>query len=207
MDANLKNLQKIIKHAVAGTIFVALLIGGSAAVFSAAAAGVTALSTTDSSSSSSYSSSTTRSSTSSLDNQPSQNPVSSPSTQNNPGAASSNPIGLSGQIGSFPPQSTAGVSTSSQVMSVGDFTDRLNNQLVHSHSPVSEALDSGGVMLGNKVSHSFGHFLSNVLQFLFVEQSDGSTTGTAPQAGSSGTLNGAGNSPYSGTGNGAPNGY
>lgn len=183
MDWQIKSVQRVAKQIVAGTIFVTLLLGASAAVFSALAAGITSLSNADS-----YTSTTTftthppvsGSSASTTGTGPigstetnpgGTNPVSTSSRLTNSGDGS--PVQLNGGLSSGP-QATAAAATG-QVAGNLNWGDRISNSLAHMHSPVTEALDSGGVTLGNQLSHSFGHVLSNLIQFLFVEQADGSS--------------------------------
>jgi hypothetical protein len=53
-----------------------------------------------------------------------------------------------------------------------DFATRMNEKLRNMQSPVTGQLDSGGVTLGDQVQNAFGHFLSGLLQTLFVEQAN-----------------------------------
>lgn len=148
MTENWRGVQRVVKRGIAGTIFVLLLLGGSAAVFSALAAGVNALTAVDESSTPS---------TAYNGNGSYSAPVSPLSPAQSPAVSYANPI-------------SPGNPSNAQM----DFTDRLNYALEHMHSPVSGAIDTGGVVLGDRLSHSFGGFMSNLLQFLFVEQADSS---------------------------------
>jgi hypothetical protein len=69
----------------------------------------------------------------------------------------------------------AGASQTPSTAQTGqDLANRLSEQLRNMQSPVTGRLDSGGVALGNQVQTMFGHFLSGLLQTLFVEQANGS---------------------------------
>ena len=166
MDIEWKRVQSIARRMVAGVLFVLLLFGASATVFSAAAAGINALSTMDTGGSATIVGSvesTVLPSTSAM----------AMSTGGDAASVAQN--SGSGSLLSLPSSTT---SSSLGSGSLG-FTDRLNYSIDHMHSPVSGAMDRGGIVLGNHISHSFGRFLSNVLRFLFVEQSDGNSASSS----------------------------
>ncbi|KPV38971.1 hypothetical protein [Alicyclobacillus ferrooxydans] len=73
-----------------------------------------------------------------------------------------------------------------------DLASRMDRKLRDMQSPVTGRLDTGGVALGDQVQSAFGHFLSGLLQTLFVEQagsgsgaSGGSAQGTVVPGSSS----------------------
>jgi len=161
MTENWRGVQRVAKRGIAGTIFVLLLLGGSAAVFSALAAGVNALTAVDESASQStgYNSGGT-------------SPAVSYSNQVSQGNTITTGQGVSASNSRAASNSAQASFATTQL----DFADRLNYSLQHMHSPVSGAIDTGGVVLGDRLSRSFGGFMSNLLQFLFVEQADNSVS-------------------------------
>ena len=177
MNDSWAGIQRIAKRAFATGLFVLLLLGASAAAFSALAAGVTALSNV-------------RGSYLGQTGQPAAQQVPAAGASVPQGLPYANGGGTRGLSGTAVPaqpfgqanpglaNSGAGVPTLGQGQTAVDvvpsLTDRINYQLDHMHSPISSAIDSGGVVLNQKIQHTFGRFMANLLQFLFVEQSDGS---------------------------------
>lgn len=182
MDNQIKSVQRLAKRIVAGTIFVTLLLGASAAVFSALAAGITALSNANSYNSTTQatlSGSASKNETGVTGSTEANAGVTTTTTSPMISSGGSSPVGLTGSLPSGPGQpmqNPAATGYNGQVAGNLNWGDRVSNSLDHMHSPVTEALDSGGVTLGNQVSHSFGHVLSNLIQFLFVEQADSSNS-------------------------------
>jgi hypothetical protein len=91
------------------------------------------------------------------------------------GGSLANPQVGSGQNYTPSGSGAAGASQTPSTAQTGqDLANRLSEQLRNMQSPVTGRLDSGGVALGNQVQTMFGHFLSGLLQTLFVEQANGS---------------------------------
>ncbi len=55
--------------------------------------------------------------------------------------------------------------------------EQPNEPLSHMHSPIGDAVDNGGVYLGQRIQEVFGSMLKGVITTLFLEQSDGSSQG------------------------------
>jgi hypothetical protein len=55
-------------------------------------------------------------------------------------------------------------------------SDALSQQLDRMQSPIGDAVDTGGVLLGNRVQDAFGNMLAGVLKTLFLERPDGTSS-------------------------------
>jgi hypothetical protein len=213
MNEGWDSVRLTAKRVLAAVVFVLLLIGGGATVLSALAAGMTALSnigvsgprqgTVQPVSTAAGSGATGGAGPT---GQTGAGGVSS--TGGNGGAGGGGEVGAAlgstgsgngtaGAIGSNqtatgsnPPAVVPGnsdaqtaVNSSSGPSSGGaadaDASDRF-------YSPVGEAIDQGGVILGNQVQDGFGHFLANMLHVLFLEQSAPADATAPVGAGASG---------------------
>jgi hypothetical protein len=188
-DSPLKNMTRLAKRGFAGILFGLLIVGACAAAFAALAAGITSLSSLtgqkavsavalnqgSSPGQSAVSNSSLQGGTSSTQTYT----WVSPSTQS---ASSSLPNGQNnGQTPTIYPNSTqveipAASITASNVNSASTNLDDPWG-ITHMHSPIGDAIDSGGVMLGEHVQHTFGSLLKGVLQTLFLEQNDNTGAG------------------------------
>lgn len=157
MNTVLIDIRKKLRYFLALLLFLGILIGGSAAALAVLAAGISAISSP--SRTISVSSSTTR-------------------------TVQSTAPKVSGQATN---SSVITKPTTTSIVSSGaghvDFSQRLNNQIDHMHSPIGDAIDNGGVALGNQVQTIFGNVLSGVLKSLFLEQPDHASTTTVTSQG------------------------
>jgi len=175
-----REIRRLAKRALAATLFILLLIGGGAAAFTALAAGISALSdavivnrplalTTmapDSSKVVQVPLSPTPTSASTY-NGSSMPPTNSASANPAPTSADNSNM-VNNPVLETPYSTTTGTVTAA---------DQWNYDLTHMHSPVGEAVDNGGFVLGQKVQQVFGGLLGGLLQTLFLEQSDTPQTG------------------------------
>jgi Spy/CpxP family protein refolding chaperone len=134
------------KTMVAAGLFMALVVLAAAVVMSAAALGISALATAHSGAT--------------------PEPVSA--SEAGGGAAQTGLSGTSEWNVSPPMAGSSGRNSGEFVSSV----DELNDSLAQMHSPVTAALDSGGVVLGERVHDTFGRFLARLLETLFVAEPD-----------------------------------
>jgi hypothetical protein len=150
MSNGLERLSQYIKRGLAATMFTVMLVGSCAAALSALAAAVSALS-------------------GNYNNGDRQMAVSTQVPVSTPTAAPTGHVSDGAQATAQPQPKAASV----------DVMDQLNAKVDRMHSPIQEALDYGGVVLGDKVQDSFGEILSSLLQTLFVEQAPPSQQGDA----------------------------
>lgn len=167
MNEELKYLSTYAKKTVAAVLFLFLLIGGAAAVLSVMAAGLNALSGPAgfSVSASTHNTSSSTGSGSGTTTTPAQN------STGNPGGNSGWVQGSSGATTTpstpAPQQSNPATGTALAQGQTGTQTQGTQTTL---ETPVVEALDRGGVAIGNRVQQTFGNVLAHVLQVLFVER-------------------------------------
>lgn len=148
-------LQRIAKRGLAAGLFLLLLLGGSAAALSILAAGISALSGVGATAAYPAAGLSTGTPTAAALPPAAQ-------TQNSPSGNASATVNGAGVVPGASTAYAAGISRSNQ----------FSNQLDQMHSPIGAAIDSGGVLLGNRVQSLFGSVLSGVLQALFLEQPD-----------------------------------
>lgn len=190
--SSMENMARLGKRWLAGILFGLLIIGACAAAFVALAAGLTSLTsltthrsilnvnatgTVAQSGSGSGSSPTSASYTWVSPN----NPLTVPSGQNNiqrPTIYSNTNSNLNGAG-----QTTIQLSPTTTVTGAGDPSLTSDDPwgITHMHSPIGDAIDSGGVLLGDHVQHTFGSLLKGVLQTLFLEQNDNTSGGSTGQ--------------------------
>lgn len=156
MNDTIYQLRKFARKGLAATLFTLLLFGASTAALSAFAAGVNALSGMHSSPVSVAPAQVT---------QPAANPTPAQTLTGRDGKSVAPQV--TSPTGALPnPTQDIGVTTASYV-------DSLNEKLDHMESPIGHSLDTGGVVLGEKVQQTFGQVMSGLMQTLFLEQ-DGS---------------------------------
>ncbi|MCL6631070.1 MAG: hypothetical protein K6T63_00430 [Alicyclobacillus herbarius] len=190
MNDELDTLRYTMKRLLAAIVFVCFLVGAGAGVFAALAAGMSALS--DFSGPRAVPAATVPSAASTPSSSAAGIPASpsgqSPS-ESGSGSASGFASGSSqqavhpglSQVGG--PDSTAG----STQTTASSGTDSVHGRF---YSPVGEAIDQGGVVLGDKVQQGFGHLLAKVLHVLFLEQPAGVSEPAASPAGQRSAVNG-----------------
>ena len=205
MNPVFQSLRETVKHGLAIVLFILLLLGMMGAGLGIFSAGISALSTHQppvitEPTVPALSSGTSGSGVSSSQTNQGQGTGSAGlypgASQGNQGASqpgfqgnTSQGFGQSGTQGSTQ-GSGVGWSGPSQTVPrslVGqDLASRMDRKLRDMQSPVTGRLDTGGVALGDQVQSAFGHFLSGLLQTLFVEQA-GSGSG-ASGGGAQGTV-------------------
>ncbi|RIV25855.1 hypothetical protein D2Q93_05460 [Alicyclobacillaceae bacterium I2511] len=155
MNRSMMRVKRWLKHGVAVLLFTFLMVGAGAAALSAFAAGISLLSKVQG---------------------PSLMPLAVPVQTSSQGQATSSvpalPTTTGTALAQVPPQDlppfqepTASTSQRQNLVS------QLNQQLDAMHSPVGNALDSGGVLMGQTIEQTFGSVLAGVLKTLFLEQS------------------------------------
>lgn len=169
MSGSWSEIRQWLKHIVAGTIFTLLLLGASAAVFSALAAGISALSSADKEIPVPTNMQTIPTNENTTGNMVSRSYSGNTGTPNN-------------GLGALPLQEYANqpsydVNAEPSANVPMDPEQQWNYELDHMHSPIGDAMDSGGVYVGERIQETFGHLLKGVLQTLFLEQNDTSQTG------------------------------
>jgi|GEM_PF-4510707 len=164
MHSEWQNLSTYLKKAVAAVLFLLLLIGGAAAVLSAAAATLDSLSGPNPAVVVSSSAGATTEGTSFASGETS--PTQTDGTSAQPGTT---------QPGTTPSQGTQSQGAQSQAQT-SDSQPKATSSTASAASqdvmetPVVDALDKGGIIVGNSVQNVFGDILANALQVLFVER-------------------------------------
>lgn len=151
-------IRRLAKRMLAAVLFVLLLMGGGAAAFTALAAGISALSDASANLSTVQVVSVTPGTGLT---QGVQSPSSSLQAPNQTSGVT-NETKTQSNI-----ESPYGTPSASVTMA-----DQWDYNLSHMHSPVGDAVDAGGVVIGQKVQQVFGGLLSGLLQTLFLEQND-----------------------------------
>jgi len=170
MNPTIEKYQRVLKTTLAALLFILLLVGGSAAAFSALAAGISTLS------------GVTHGMVAA--GAPAPTIVSAPSPATTTAAVK-------------PSRSTSSIdlppivyNTAATEASPATIARQLNAQIDQMHSPIGEAIDNGGVVVGEGIESTFGHFLSGILQTLFLEQSNAQPATTLPPSTTSPALGG-----------------
>jgi|SRR5579875_1295714 len=166
MGKSWADVQRLLKRGLAGLLFILLLLGGSAAVFSLLAAGISQLSNSYREPQPVVAVTTAKQTTNPNDGQ--QNQAQTPSVQY-PNVSNGSTQYLQGQ------DSVDNVTPNAASASSGQ--DASNDAFTHMHSPIGDAMDNGGVYLGQQIGRTFGSLLKGALQTLFLEQNDAATTG------------------------------
>lgn len=163
--------QKALKHGLAMTLFLAILLGGGTAAFSLLAAGIATLSNLSPESQTVTVVSSSGNTTSQTGSQVGIGQNSATTTTSTTGTSQANSTSAYGAATatSGTGNTTSEAGWNQQVTGQG-VIDRLNNQLDHMHSPVVDMVDAGGVTIGNRVQSAFGHLLAGLVKTLFVEQ-------------------------------------
>lgn len=153
------------KHVFAGAIFVLLVIGGCAAVFSAIAAGINGLNNLDARQPQTTVTISVPAGTS--------NANGSSVTDLQPGQALSPPVEY--------PNTPVIPAPSTSTGATGADQNVMNSEVAHLTSPVGDAIDSSGIIIGNRLQQTFGSLLKGLLEALFVEQTTSVTETGAGQ--------------------------
>lgn len=179
MNEEMKRVSEFAKKLVAAGLFLVLLTGGAAAVLSVLAAGLNTLSARPSApvqQVTSAQSGTLQNGNGSASGYSGSNSGYGSSAGSGNGSAQGSLSGTgSGSGGSSASPSGTGVLQSGET------------QAVTMTSPVGEALDKGGVVVGQQVQQAFGNVLSNMIRVLFVERPETYSTSSASSQTSSGT--------------------
>jgi hypothetical protein len=163
MGNELSQWGRYIRIGVSGLVFVALLVGGGAAALSALAAGLNALSGGGNAIAQQVASSPTVTQPQTAHTQKAQTQKAQTSDASS-AAVTHRPV----------PSQSSGELTAS-----GESTQSTSSDSGLT-SPIGDAIDSGGVIIGNHVQSAFGHVLSHVLDVLFMEQQTSSSGGSQP---------------------------
>ncbi|QQE77351.1 hypothetical protein [Alicyclobacillus sp. SO9] len=165
MNEEIRRVSEFAKKLVAAGLFLLLLTGGAAAVLSVLAAGLNTLST--------------KPSLSAVHAATGPSGIAagvSGTTGSNaqyPGSTGNHVSQGQGQAGSGGTNSTSsGVGSASHTGAVPS----EQSQAVTMTSPVGQALDRGGVVVGEHVQQAFGNVLSGMIRILFLERPQASTT-------------------------------
>jgi hypothetical protein len=158
MGNELSQWGRYIRIGVSGLVFVALLVGGGAAALSALAAGLSALSGGRTAMAQQVASTPT---------------VTQRQTVTTQTAQTSHASSVAATEHSVPAQSSG-------EMTASDASTQSTSSDSGLTSPIGDAIDSGGVIIGNHVQSTFGHVLSHVLDVLFMEQGTSSSGGSQP---------------------------
>lgn len=153
MNHSMTQMRRWLKHGVAMVLFTSLMVGAGAAALFALAASISLLSKVQG------------------QFQPTTSVTSAQASQGQRITNSSTPSTTAVPSLEIPPQDLPPfqqpvVSTSPRK----DLISQLNRQLDAMHSPVGDALDSGGVLVGQTIEQTFGSVLSGILKTLFLEQ-------------------------------------
>ncbi|MCL6636995.1 MAG: hypothetical protein K6T26_03510 [Alicyclobacillus sp.] len=153
MDGGWQYIGQLCKRGLAAVLFCLLVVGASAAALTAVAAGIRTLSAATS-------------------------PQAVPATSGWPGAAGRRADASYGDAGGTPAVPGEGQWGTDTASGLGMGPSAAGSGVgatggwSRAYSPVTHALDAGGVALGLRVQNAFGHLLSGVLQTLFFEQID-----------------------------------
>jgi hypothetical protein len=185
VDDLLIELKHKAKQCLAAVLFITLLIGASAAALTLLAAGISTLSSSRTLSIAypggrNPATGADASATSALSNRT----QGSDGYDNRSQASLSTDESFTSDLGtgigdsantSNPPSSTSSVPST-------NFADDINRKVEHMHSPIGEALNNGGVVLGDRIQHAFGNIVAGILQTLFLERDDSSSVTTQGNA-------------------------
>ncbi|WP_067931019.1 hypothetical protein [Alicyclobacillus kakegawensis] len=174
MNDELESLWRTGKRLLAAVVFVCLLVGAGSAVLTALAAGINSLSQFSAGRGPSASASAPAST--------------QPGAYANAAATVSNAVtgGSDGAVSATESADGQGASTLGGASAGGSASEAgtdagagsvSSSQGGEFYSPVGEAIDQGGVVLGDKVQQGFGHLLGSVLRALFFEQPAGTAGG------------------------------
>ncbi|GGJ09391.1 hypothetical protein GCM10010885_18120 [Alicyclobacillus cellulosilyticus] len=154
MDPWLATLKRGLKHAIAGAVFIILLVGGTAMVLSAIAVGISSLAAA-------Y-------------------PGQAARPADLAAEAALPPQSPAGDAQAFPPQDESSRAPSRTGIAAHGASLAPSTTM---YSPLGAAIDEGGVVIGNHIQRAFGSLLSGLLQTLFLEQPGGEASGRAGAAG------------------------
>lgn len=169
MDESWSRLQQLLKRGFAAALFVLLLVGGSAAAFCAFAAAMTALSGRPD-----------------VTVVPSTTVAQATGTTDQSGSAQL-PAQTPANADTWPTQTTPGTTQPAQPTGTSASSGLSDSGTDGYYSPVGDAIDSGGVVLGMRLQHAFGSLIGGLLQTLFLTQKQPVTQAV----GSTGTYNDA----------------
>jgi hypothetical protein len=186
VDDLLMELKHRAKQCLAAVLFITLLIGASAAALALLAAGISTLSSPRTLSiaypSGQYPTAVQPGTTSGLTNRPQSAGEYTNQTQapSNTGEPYTSDLGSGGggtaDSNAGSPQITTPNTqiTTPNTNVAGD----SNGNVERTHSIIGEALNNGGVVLGNHIQQLFGNIVAGIMQTLFLEQNDNSSTQT-----------------------------
>ncbi len=170
-DSLTKQIRHGLKHGLAMFLFLGILLGGGTAAFSLLAASIATLSNLSSSSQTIHF--TPSSAQSGVGQSGGQTALPQPSS-----AVTAAQQPSAGNAGTGTTRNTTSLTapTGESAWNGGNQTagqsviNQLNNQVDHMHSPLMGVVDSGGVVVGDRVQAAFGHVLASFVKALFLEQ-------------------------------------
>ncbi|WDL96325.1 hypothetical protein [Alicyclobacillus sp. ALC3] len=173
-DSLTKQIRHGLKHGLAMFLFLGILLGGGTAAFSLLAASIATLSNLSSNTQIvGVTPSAAQSSVGQSGGQSSLTRTSSTVTappQGSTGTATSSNTTSTGPGNSLPASTGESAWTGGNQTTGQSVINQLNNQVDHMHSPLMGVVDSGGVVVGDRVQAAFGHVLASFVKALFLEQ-------------------------------------
>jgi hypothetical protein len=164
MNEEMRRVSEFAKKLVAAGLFLLLLTGGAATVLSVLAAGLNTMSTKPSVSVGQMTNAGSQTSRTQTGSQNGLQPGGSVGSGNSQGQGS-----VGGTQGTIPGSQSGSANGSSSKSGTG-LTQAGQSQDVTMTSPVGQALDRGGVVVGQHVQQAFGNVLSSMIRILFIER-------------------------------------